>query len=249
MQTKRNFTLIELLVVIAIIAILASLLLPSLSRARSLAKRISCTNQVKQITLGNLSYLNDFNGQMQITWSGSNLINFIGVRNTPYGFGFMVRDNYVSLPLLICPGRAPGGSGGYWKVKDTADLLNRWNTNQNSHTDYGFAPGFIFRRVQDHGMLPYYPLNPSADAFNFNRYKGDLPICVDAVGDSNSTTYSLTLYNPHEGSGVNVGYLDGSALWLSSKLITNYHRGNLPQPGSTNNSRLFFDSAISLRNK
>ena len=65
---KRGFTLIELLVVIAIIAILAALLLPALSRAKSQALTTQCVNQMKQLVACWVMYAGDNDDRMVPNW-------------------------------------------------------------------------------------------------------------------------------------------------------------------------------------
>ncbi len=99
---RKNFTLVELLIVIGIIAILASLLLPALSKARDKAKSTLCQNNMKQLGQYFTFYADD-NGGCMFT----SLVNTSMWAQWWYLSVTSPRCNNTVQKLMLCPSRNP----------------------------------------------------------------------------------------------------------------------------------------------
>ncbi len=108
---RRGFTLIELLVVIAIIALLISILLPALGRARANAKRIKCASQIKQVhtafAMFSQNHRNQFARPIKISSATADKATDRG-NSTANMHSIMIYENFYSPDLVVCPSEASG---------------------------------------------------------------------------------------------------------------------------------------------
>jgi prepilin-type N-terminal cleavage/methylation domain-containing protein len=111
-----GFTLIELLVVIAIIALLLSVLMPALSKAKGQAKRVACGAQLKQVGLIWLMYANEYKNELPPAYAGGSwnyLYDFVHDAMVSYG----AKDGKI----FYCPEYKPSVANPW----NTPRMLNR----------------------------------------------------------------------------------------------------------------------------
>jgi prepilin-type N-terminal cleavage/methylation domain-containing protein/prepilin-type processing-associated H-X9-DG protein len=216
---RFGFTLVELLVVIGIIALLISILLPSLNKARQAAARIQCGSQLRQLNIALVAYAANFRGYVPVGWGVQKQSSYLIFENLPsqpqnadgtYGhetqFGLLSATNLLKEPKT------------YYCQSFKGSPLLEFQTPQNPYPFYRGAPttgyqntrmGYLGRPVVQWVNTPprYIPTNMPT----LGRLKGKA-LAVDMLIDP--SCIKLT----HK-TGVNVLYADASVRWVDTQRL------------------------------
>jgi len=223
MRRNRGFTLIELLVVIAIIALLVSILVPSLSRARRLAQEAVCGSQVRALLQATLVYAAEYDGDLPYMYSDPSVAPADRAsdpdRVTTAGYywirgtwrDILVEEYGMSRSIFYSP------TNPKWE----SDLF--WDTS----TDPGWGKvgccvmGYVYLRdaanlkaariiaTEPDATDPLFPSRIENDAY-YDWIWMDMTIQIDFEWNATRTNH---LYNQPEPAGAHVGHLDGHVEW------------------------------------
>jgi len=208
LRKLRGFTLIELLVVIAIIAILIGLLLPAVQKVREAAARMTCSNQLKQISLGIHNYASA--NQDKIPAGMGN-----GLSGNPTYTGNPL--HFALLPFIEADNiyRAVGLSGASWGS----------GGGVNGQTTQALPKTYLCPSDSSHsaGARPTNPGGWPVSSYVRNYYMFDNTYAITPNSGGHYTTLSkYTIGNIPDGSSNTIGMLeryaylsayDYSALW------------------------------------
>ena len=200
---RAGFTLVELLVVIAIIGILVALLLPAVQAAREAARRMSCGNNLKQVTLALHNYHDTYKTFPSLGYIGEGGAPGIGGGNWPYSWVIFTLPYVEQQPLYdqMMARARPGGPGlptpwstanaawenQYWKV----DIETFICPSDDEPTDRRESPSLLNYKGcvgDDYHQNHFRPsqLRDSRGIFQINRYLG-----MAGIKDGTSATVML----------------------------------------------------------
>jgi prepilin-type N-terminal cleavage/methylation domain-containing protein/prepilin-type processing-associated H-X9-DG protein len=232
---KAGFTLVELLVVIGIIALLISILLPSLNKARETANRVKCAANLKQIGNGLMLYSNENRGMFPRTYAPATagaitidvsnagqaaqdpFVNASGVPayNIPAAMFLLIRQEDLTPAVFVCPsGTAEADS------MNTLPATSRSNFTAGDTT----AGTSAMNKNVSYSFLNVYPTNTAiATGYKtfITSFSSDFAVAADiapsyanweniVTGVARSTIMLGNSKN-HDQDGQNVLYADGHA--------------------------------------
>ena len=245
-RLKKGFTLIELLVVIAIIAILAAILFPVFAQARESARTISCLSNEKQISLGILQYVQDYDERYPIYQYQLPVADFT-IKDPYSGAGNYAESHkgwdeacqpYINnTQLLFCP--SANGPGNDYnagvKNKDDTDWTGSLNYATNCRLAGKYGP------TAKLSILAYPAQTILLSENGAQGSEGACRIETDEWGWTNTQTNALQQdagsgatpgpLRRHK-NGANYAFADGHAKWYNASSM-----GLLPN-GTSNDTEV-----------